>query len=297
MPRIILAEFNTHCMLSRNSASSRAIPVEKMIRAVLENPYIPTHWGKNQKGMQAEVEVDEPTAKKSEAVWLHARDRAVEAAYKLLDCGIHKQITNRLLEPFMYHTAITSGTEWSNFFHLRNNPMAHPDIQVIAEMMQEEHARAEPDEVGYGKWHCPLILAADVLEACSRVEPTLPDTLLGSNRTLELNERVGELLKKVSVARCARVSYLTHDGKRDLQVDLGMHDSLLGNGHMSPFEHIARPMQLNDFAPIRADVTLGDRAKMDERWSGKLRGWVPYRALIPFESDILNPRNNIPVVL
>ena len=40
-PRIVLAEFNTHRMLSRNSASSRAIPFNKMLEMVKTNPFIP----------------------------------------------------------------------------------------------------------------------------------------------------------------------------------------------------------------------------------------------------------------
>lgn len=289
IPRIILAELNTHCIISRNSASSRAIPVEKMLRMVMEDPYIPTHWGKNQKGMQADVEVDEPTAKKAEKAWLYARDLAAVQAQELLELGIHKQITNRLLEPFMWHTVVASATELSNLFHLRNNSKAHPDFIVVANMMQEEHERAEPEDMPYGKWHCPLITPADVLEACSRSDPKV-DAVAPSKQTLLLNEMVDELLKKVSVARCARVSYLTHEGKRDLQADLGLHDELLTNGHMSPFEHVARPMQMDDPAPCRADVRLGTRADISQRWSGKLRGWVPYRSIIPFESDILAPR-------
>lgn len=301
MPRIVLAEFNTHRAFSRNSASSRAIPVEKMIRMVQEDPYIPTHWGKNQKGMQADVEVDEPTAKRAESAWLRARDLAVEMTSELLDCGIHKQITNRLLEPFMWHTVIVTATEWSNFFHLRNNPKAHPDIWVLAGMMQElyENAR-EPQELKYGQWHMPLLCPADVLEACSRLDNkkfSEAHDYVNVPREL-LSARVEEFLVKISVARCARVSLLTHEGKRELDKDIGLHDELLTNGHMSPFEHVARPasVQDSDKALVRCankfvhTDEFGVSAHAASQWHGNFRGWVQYRKLIPYESDILAPR-------
>jgi Thymidylate synthase complementing protein len=302
MPRIVLAEFNTHRMFSRNSASSRAIPVEKMLRMVQEDPYIPTHWGKNQKGMQADFEVDGPTAKQAEAAWLRARDLAVEMASELLDCGIHKQITNRLLEPFMWHTVIVTATEWSNFFHLRNNPAAHPDIQVIAEMMQELYEDARrPEEVPYGKWHTPLLCYADVLDACSRLDGkklVKGDDYANVPREL-LSARVEALLAKVSIARCARVSLLTHEGKRDLDEDVGLHDKLLVAGHMSPFEHVARPASSEDAILCSArtcDLWVNDHDDLEVapgyQWYGNFRGWVQYRKLIPHEDDILNPRNH-----
>jgi thymidylate synthase ThyX len=297
LPRIVLAEFNTHRMFSRNSASSRAIPVEKMIRMVQEDPYIPTHWGKNQKGMQAEVEVDEPTQQKAQAAWLHARDAAVAQTSRMLDLGIHKQITNRLLEPFLWHTVICTATEWSNFFHLRNNPAAHPDIQVVAEMMQElyENAR-EPEEIGYGKWHMPLLCPADILEACTRLDGRMFD--INIPRDL-LSDRVEELLAKVSIARCARVSLLTHEGKRDLDEDVGLYDKLLVSGHMSPFEHVARPAHTHRQGDLyKGDFHCGfgkvsqwpENVKDEELWFGNFRGWVQYRKTIPYEADILAPR-------
>lgn len=290
-PRLILAEFNTHRMFSRNSASSRAIPVEKMIRMVLENPYIPTHWGKNQKGMQAEEEVGPTAAADAERWWLHAKNQAIEAAQALqLKCGIHKQITNRLLEPFMWHTVIVTATEWDNFFHLRNNAQAHPDIQTIARMMQKLYESHSPDEVPYGGWHIPLINPVDVSDACSRVKARdVTDAAL-----------VNELLVKVSVARCARVSYLTHDGKRDIQADLDLHDRLLESGHLSPFEHVARPVgdylgtwdqdlwmaRQERLLPSDIGRVTRERA-VKASWFGNLRGWVSARKLIPNEADIL----------
>ena len=248
-PRIILAEFNTHRMFSRNSASSRAIPVEKMLTAVMENPYIPIHWGKNQKGMQAEQEVTADEQKLAEQQWLRARDEAVVYTRMLLQIGIHKQITNRLLEPFMWHTVIVTATEWNNFFHLRVNKDAHPEIQKVASLMQEAMQQSTPRKLGYTDWHLPYITEED------RLEFTIEDC------------------KKASVGKCARVSYLTHDGKRDLIADIELYDRLTVSGHMSPLEHVAKP-----------------RKPGFGLESGNFRGWTQLRKLIPHEEDILGSR-------
>ncbi len=276
-PRIVLAEFNTHRMFSRNSASSRAIPVKKMIERVMETPYIPSSWGKNQKGMQAEEEVSDVLVGKARDHWFRARDRAVEQAQDLFDLGIHKQLTNRLLEPFMWHTCIVTATEWDNFFHLRNNKDAHPDIQIPARMMQELYESQEPERLDYGEWHLPLVSKEELFEACSG-----PDDIGFI------------LLRSISAARCARVSYLTHEGKRDPEKDIELHDRLLKSGHMSPFEHVARPargeidLSIGLAQWVAHDCSLGgDRPRPQNTFFGNFRGWVQYRKLISNEEDIL----------
>lgn len=284
MPRIVLAEFNTHRMFSRNSASSRAIPVEKMIRRVLEDPYIPTSWGKNQKGMQADEEFAGQDVVVCEQLWKQARANAVDVAERMLKHGVHKQLTNRLLEPFMWHTAIVTSTEWRNFFNLRCHEAAHPDIRMPAELMRAAMTVSEPEPLDYGEWHLPLIGPEDYDLAFSSGLAMAPNR--ADSRSLM------ELMVKISVARCARVSYLTHDGKRDLRADLELHDRLLTSGHLSPFEHVARPMTNNDnhyyLAP--GDVDPLSSSAVTHYFSGNLRGWVPYRKTIPHEDDILGER-------
>lgn len=122
MPRYILAEFNTHRMFSRNSASSRAIPFEKMVKSVTENPFIPIAWQKHHKGMQGTEYLEGQEIKRfAPATWLRARDYAVQQATLLhQNVGITKQLANRLLEPFMYHKVLVTATEWENFFELRS---------------------------------------------------------------------------------------------------------------------------------------------------------------------------------
>lgn len=276
MPRMVLAEFNTHRMFSRNSASSRAIPVEKQLTRVLDDPFIPVYWGANQAGMQAEAELEPEEAVVAEANWLRSRDHAVLGAVALvggvgqlknvalqqrvaglqeqygdwhrpLTTPVHKQIASRLLEPFMWHTVLVTASDWSNYFALRANPKAQPEIQKAAYAMKDLYESHEPTLLHQGEWHLPLVQ---------------PD-----ERNLPV-----DILKKVATGRCARVSYLTHDtGKRDIEKDIELHDRLLGGGHMSPFEHVARPMTANEQAA--------------NPFNGNFRGWHQYRKDIPNEDD------------
>lgn len=270
MPRIVLAEANTHRAWSRNSASSRAIPVEKMLTRVVEQPYIPEEWGRNGKGMQAHGDLPEEAWEECERLWLLARDQAVDVAKKLAHVGVHKQTTNRLLEPFMWHTIIVTATEWSNFFHLRCHEAAHPAIRRTAEAARAAMEESTPTPLSYDEWHLPYTDEHDT--------------------DLLLVDRV-----KVSAARCARVSYLTHDGRRDVEADLALYDRLLAPGHMSPFEHPARPMTRDDVCAKLLSftgVTAVDFPTLNpaEHFAGNFRGWIQHRKGIPGEADILGYR-------
>ena len=229
---------------SRNSASSRAIPTSKLIQRVLEEPAMPVEWGKNKKGMSADEELDTDEKVSAEATWLAARDRAVEFAQKFAEQQVHKQITNRILEPFMWHTVIVTATEWDNFFTLRCAPNAQPEIRVAANLMRQAYASSAPKTLGIVEWHLPL--------------------LQDDERNLPIEEQ-----KKISVARCARVSYLTHDGKRNVGADLDLFTRLKQDRHLSPFEHVAMPS--------------GDTA-----FHANFRGWVQMRKEI--EAEIPDPK-------
>lgn len=216
-PRCILAEFNTHKSIARNAASSRAIPVSKMIDDVKNNPFIPIHWGKNQKGMQASEVLDESEAQFCENLWLEARDNAVDTVTQMIEVGLHKQIANRLLEPWLWVTVIATGNmaAWNNFLALRAHKDAEPHMQKIAYLLKEEIIKSTTNNLAPWQWHLPLI--------------GFP-----GDEELLLEEKV-----KVSVGRVARVSYLTHDGIRDPKADVELHDRLIGSGHFSPTEHVA----------------------------------------------------------
>lgn len=221
-PRIIHSEFMTHRLFSRNAASSRAIPVEKMIRDVNTDPFIPIHWGKNQKGMQADRELTSDEQVMCHEHWLQHRDISVTRVQNLIDIGLHKQIANRLLEPWMWITVIASGVDiaYRNFFRLRCHPDAEPHIQKIAYILRDVYLESTPVPLNPSRpqdIHLPLFG-------------------ITGDESITLDER-----PKVSTARCARVSYLTHDGLRDPDADIVLHDRLATSGHWSPFEHVAFP--------------------------------------------------------
>jgi len=245
-PRFVHAEMMTHRVFSRNAASSRAIPIKKMIAAVRDEPAMPMFWGRNQSGMSAHAEIEGAARVTALAEWQRALENALTSAERLSepDINLHKQLVNRLLEPFAWITVIITATEWSNFFTQRLHPDAQPEIHRIAELMLSEYRGTTPSDVPMGGWHLPLIQddeqEMDVATLC-----------------------------KLSVARCARVSYLTHEGKRDVSKDLELYERLMSggaNGHWSPTEHVATP--------------LADKRET----SGNLRGWMQYRKLFTQEN-------------
>lgn len=214
--RFVLPELNTHRVFSRNASSSRAIPTKKLLARVKDEQVAPLHWGANQKGMQAVEEVEDPTG--AQYAWDRARECAVHYAEQLALHGIHKQVVNRLLEPFSSVTMIISATEYKNFFTQRCHPDAQPEIQALAIAMMEAYQSSKPKQLDWGDWHIPF--SEDL------------DRLLMSDKL------------KIATGRCARVSYLNHDGTRDFAKDAELHDRLLSSEppHLSPFEHSAVAM-------------------------------------------------------
>lgn len=304
-PRYILAEFNTHRMFGRNSASSRAIPFDKMITSVQETPFIPMKWMIDHKGMQGTVYVDDPTAIEiRNEQWLNARNAAVVCAKMLhgsLDelgindtsdptyAPITKQVCNRLLEPFMWHTVACTATEYQNFFALRAHDAADIHMQEIARMMLEGYNQIKPANLAGGKWHLPFITDEDGLDQNHLVKTAIA----------------------VSVARAARTSYTVVGAEAKLnsiESDRKLHDGLLAQGHMSPFEHPATAMTEGEYFgwtktilvdkkdlekyvadnnafTYRVKQKFNDSYLVEEfGWCGHLRGFIPYRKMIPDEN-------------
>ncbi len=217
-PRIILAELNTHRMLSKSAASSRAIPVKRMIEMVEADPFIPEVWGSNKAGMQAGEEVSDDQALAATESWKIAIRNAITWAKDLAGYNIHKQHVNRLLEPFSWTSVVITGTDWKNFFNLRDSNLAQPEMQKIAGLMREAMEASQPSNLLYSQWHLPYISEEE------KNSPILPEDL-----------------RKYSAARCARVSYRDFDGNIDLIKDLRLSSQLLADKHMTPFEHQAKP--------------------------------------------------------
>lgn len=219
-PRFIHAELMTHRVFSRNASSSRAIPIKKLIAAIRRDPAMPIHWGKHQAGMQANKELTGFSRTAMRWLWLLGMWIMTTIALAANKLGAHKQIVNRLIEPWSHITVIVTSSEWENFFELRCHPDAQPEMRHLADLMRAAYDASEPKLLEYGQWHLPF------------VEPE------------ELGQFGINIALKLSVARCARVSYLTHDGKRPkVDADIALYNRLVGARplHASPAEHQATP--------------------------------------------------------
>lgn len=252
-PRFIHAEFMTHRVFSRNASSSRAIPVAKMLEQVRDNPAMPVHWGKNQPGMQAHAELEGEAFYNTRSAWRQAAAAAADLAAKMDACGAHKQIANRILEPFQFIGVIVTATEWMNFFELRDHPDAQPEIRELARVMKAVIQQSRPTPLGYGDWHLPYVSESEYRKVGTTVA------------------------RKLSAARCARVSYLTHDGQTpSVEKDLALFERLVGSEplHASPIEHQGTPLDPND---------LYGRASL----CGNFRQWVQFRQV--FQQGSVHP--------
>ena len=224
-PRYIHAEFMTHRVFSRNASSSRAVPVAKMVELALTNIVEPIRWGHNQPGMQAmDGDLVGADLRKAQGIWRDMADSCAQGASKLAELGLHKQWANRPLEWFSNISVVVTATEWENFYSLRDHEDAQPEIRHLAVLMKEAKDASTPYRLEPGEWHLPYVTDE---EDCKDV--------------LDVPEYA---LQMVSAARCARVSYMTHDGKRpDVKTDLALFDRLAAMRplHASPLEHQATP--------------------------------------------------------
>lgn len=271
--RFILAEINTHRILSKNSASSRAIPLRRQIERVRADLAWPVSWPAEQKGMQGGAELDEVTVRQARNEWRMSSEDAVLVAERLGRLGVHKSVANRVLEPYLSHTIVITGTAWDNFFDLRTDADAQPEIRVLAEAMQDAYLKSTPKQVRPFGWHLPYVDLEDWKAMQRR-------TALGEDMALPMCQ--------VSAARCARTSYLTQEGKRDIEIDLRLYDRLItdrvGAGkpvHWSPLEHVATPWPAN-----RQSQDLSFLDGTGETWGvpvghlpvvGNLLGWRSLR--------------------
>lgn len=251
-PRFILAQLNTARVFSRNARSSRAVPVRKIIEEVETDPVIPVKWGTNQRGMVAGEPLHPHDADKALWQWLHARDEAVAAARKMNAYGVAKEITNRVLEPWMWAYNVVSSTTWGNWFAQRLAPDAQPEMRALALAMARAIRDSEPRRLAWGEWHLPYV-AEDEMDAIS------PGCL--------------------SAARCARVSYAPFDAsKPDRRADQSLANRLMSDGHWSPFEHQAYASEANadrirsNFGPgwVQYRKTFRDENRRDFDWLAAL---------------------------
>jgi thymidylate synthase ThyX len=306
-PRIILAEFNTHRSFSRNSASSRAIPFKKMVESVEKNPFIPIAWQKDHKGMQGtEYITSKDDIENCISVWLKARNDAVKQSICLNGAEgferVTKQLCNRLLEPFMWHTVICTATEWDNFFNLRcpeylinwypkDRPEALEPSQAIFKSRKDAIARTEGE---CDKWtekdwrECNISQAEIHIQALAEamwdaMNESTPNILHIRDWHIPFADEInkmndnwaawGDLTKKeiklkIATAKCARVSYTTVGSTSNSShtADIELHNKLIESGHYSPLEHCAQVMD--------------DTRYNSKPYSKNFKGFIQYREIV-----------------
>jgi len=255
--------------LSRNASSSRAIPVNRLINDVLNDPAIPSFSGANVPGMQPGDPLPTHVRDRLIRIWLDERDSAVERAREMAACGAAKQDVNRIIEPWSHINVVVSATDWQNFFSLRDHPMAQYEIQELARATKREMAGSTPKLLQPGEWHLPFVdIATDI--------DKLPTRPADSDMFWEAWFALG--LIKLSAARCARVSYMTHEGKEpDANADIALYDRLVGSAplHASPTEHQATPDSIQETGAWRAH----------HEW-GNFYGWRQHRKMLIGESAV-----------
>lgn len=299
-PWFIHGELMTHRVLSRNASSNRAIPLAKMLEEARSDDLRaePVYWGAEQKGMEpgGELGRTRPLATQSDPLpmspyeearmwWKSAAMQAANCAQAMSMGGAHKSLCNRVLMPYTHANVVVTATEWDNFFGLRLDKAADPTMRALAVKMWEERAKSVPKLLQPGKWHLPF---ADDWGTTHDLEE-----FINQKQRFELGT---DDLIKISVARCARVSYESFEtGRRStVEEDLRLYDRLVGAQplHASPAEHQATPDEPDTYSisvPKQTEeqkaarfvpLTMEIKMKHPEQW-GNFVGWRQYRQMLP----------------
>lgn len=249
-PRYIHAQIMTHRAFSRNSASSRAVPTQSLLDRIGDNPVMPAYWGKLKSGMQAVEELSGENLEQAMALWIEAKETALDIAKRMLKKKLHKQNLNRILEPFLHNTLIVTATEIENFFHLRDHGDTQHETQNIARAARDARNASTPRQLQWGEWHLPFIMEDE--------------------QDLPIDVKI-----KVSSARSARVSYFNHEGHRSLDDDLKLYSRLVDREdwgknpiHASATEHPARardPEEIKNVTWLEAFET-GQMSNFHPTW-------------------------------
>lgn len=277
-PRIVMSEFNTMRAISKNSSSSRAIPVSKMLEHTKNINLKPVYFGSKKSGMQAGEEIQGDMLDKVKGLWEEALDYASYYSETLDRLGVAKEVTNRLVEPFQLVKVVCTATDWDNFFNLRLHPDADPNICMLAYKMYKVMEESKPIKLKEGEYHLPYV------NVCwnGKGEMCYADE--------DFNIISLEQAQKLSAASCASVSYRTEGmtlEKADKIFDMLIKAEVV---HSSPFEHIATPVKpkYNELGYVRVNCSesqsweegVTHMNKQGQLCSGNLRGWVQYRHLL-----------------
>ena len=289
-PRIVMSEFNTHRAVSKNSSSSRAIPVSKMLEHTKNINLKPVYFGSKKSGMQAGDELLGVELEQATGVWEASLRNAVESSEMLDKLGVAKEVTNRLVEPFQLVKVVCTSTDWDNFFNLRLHPDADPNICMLAYKMYKAMEESDPIELSVGEWHLPFVN----IGWNGKGEMCYADD---DFNFVELEQAI-----KLSAASCASVSYRTEG--MTLEKAAKIFDMLIKAEviHASPFEHLATPIAKEVYLeedtgcsydlderrsvnvkshPKTWEEGITHMNKQGELCSGNLRGFIQYRHLLP----------------
>lgn len=271
--RWILAEVNTHRVISKNSASSRAVPFEKMTEMIDAAPAMPVHWGKNQAGMTAKEELSDNDISVAKTSWISAKNAVMTFSKHLYSMNLHKQVINRLLEPWSMMKTVASGTDWGNLLYLRDDEDAQPEFRELAICIRKCLEDSVPTELKVSEWHLPYVTTTRIDGVIKYLDST------GSG--LELEEA-----KKISASCCAQVSYRRLNETKEKALEIFGKLFSGRKPHMSPTEHQATPIkkrlsvnEIFDFSTWEDGITHVDRNCVLH--SGNLSGWIQYRQTLP----------------
>ena len=290
-PRFIHAEFMTHRMFSRNASSSRAIPVNKVLEQVREQPATPIHWGKNQAGMQADYESEAPVNFQGYArsengdyvdvefdrndAWIEGAESAAFFAESFNNAGYHKQVVNRILEPYQFMNVVVSATDFNNFFYLRDHPDADPNIRELAHCMRQAYANSVPTLLRHGEYHTPYVE--------SRRDESGVLKYYADDVEISTEEAC-----KISASCAAQASYRRLDTR--LQKAIEIYDRLAGSEpiHASPFEHVATPFSEEEQMARTKALNVLEEAGVDNAvqvmYKANFNGWSQIRKQLPNEN-------------
>jgi thymidylate synthase ThyX len=286
-PRFIHGELMTHRVFSRNAMSSRAVPVNKMIEHVESNTAMPIHWGKNKPGMQASEECNEAVTIDlnflldglsykipREEAWNEGMKLAVAVADGFYQSGYHKQIVNRLIEPYQLMRTVVTATTFENWFWLRDHADAMPEIKWLAGLMNDEYKTSNPKTLHDTEWHMPFYNNGGVWSGHFETDNGIEVDRHGVSLENAL---------KVSASCCAQASFRKAD--ESIEKAIMIYEKLVGMepAHFSPFEHQAKPVDYpycNDITELKG-IDGATHIDVDGNvWSGNFKGWIQHRQLL-----------------
>lgn len=286
-PRFIHSEVMTHKMLAKNAASSRAIPVAKTIEQVTNNPAHPVFWGKNQPGMQSAEELDDDIKEKIQYIWKSASTTACIYATYMADKEVHKQIVNRILEPFVMMKIVITGTEWNNFFWLRNHKDAQPEFKDLAAKMQKAKDESKPFVLFDGEWHVPYI-NRERYTLSSGESSNIIYSIGADDDADGIQDLTTDEALMLSSSLCAQTSYRKADDTLEKAVSIYKRLVESEPVHASPFEHqgmcknIGTANLLASLLKFKKPTKGITHIDFDHNWwSGNLKHFIQYRQLIP----------------